>query len=209
MLLDAPSVKQLILTLNKRTDRANVEMLDAAYWMKGCSSLGKLRYAALIHVSGDRKDKVSLIDVKEAVATAAPSASDADVPADHGERVVAGALACSPNSRERMAFGTLAGCPVIVRELMPEDLKLKMEQSTRREAATAAQYLASVVGKARGRQMSVEERKAWKADLQKRHTSDLAAPAGCGRRSSGSLFATKAPTLSTVACTEKRPDQPA
>jgi uncharacterized protein (DUF2252 family) len=175
-LLDAPSVKHLILTLNKRVEGSKVEMLDAAYWMKGCSSLGKLRYAALVRVSGERKDKVSLIDVKEAVAAAAPAATGANVPSDYAERVVAGALACSPNLGERMAFGTLSKCPVVVRELMPEDLKLEMEQFSRREAVTAARYLASVVGKAHGRQMSAEERQGWTAELRKRHPSDLAAP---------------------------------
>lgn len=176
VLLDTPAVKRLILTLNKRTDRAKVELLDAAYWMKGCSSLGKLRYAALVHLSGERRDKLSLIDVKEAVASAAPSAADVDVPPDNAERVVAGARALSPNLGDRMAAATLNDRPVVIRELMPEDLKLEMEQFTRREASVAARYLASVVGRAHGRQMDPDDRRAWTKELLSRHPANLAAP---------------------------------
>ena len=176
VLLDTPAVKRLILTLNKRTDRAKVNLLDAAYWMKGCSSLGKLRYAALVNLTGERKDKLSLVDVKEAVASAAPVAEGAAVPNDHAERVVAGAKALSPNLGDRMAAGMLSEQPVVIRELMPQDLKLEMEQFTRREAITAARYLAGVVGKAHGRQMDVGSRHAWTRELGERHPSDLAAP---------------------------------
>ena len=176
MLLDTPNVKRLILTLNKRTDRAKVNLLDAAYWMKGCSSLGKLRYAALVNLTGERKDKLSLIDIKEATASAAPTAPGSEIPADHAMRVVAGAKALSPNLGDRMAYGTLRERPVMIRALMPQDLKLEMEQFTRREATTAARYLAGVVGKAHGRQMDCETRQAWSRELQSRHPADLAAP---------------------------------
>ncbi len=176
VLLDAPSVKRLILTLNKRTDRARVELLDAAYWMKGCSSLGKLRYAALVHLSGERKDKLSLIDIKEAVVSAAPAAVGVDLPVDHAERVVAGARALSPNLGNRMAAATLSDRPVVIRELMPEDLKLEMEQFTRREASVAARYLAGVVGRAHGRQMEAADRRSWSEELRSRHSRNLVAP---------------------------------
>jgi uncharacterized protein (DUF2252 family) len=33
-----------------RRDDARVEVVDAAYWMKGCSSLGRLRFAVLLEV---------------------------------------------------------------------------------------------------------------------------------------------------------------
>ena len=176
MLLDSPPVKRLILTLNKRTERAKVELIDAAYWMKGCSSLGKLRYAALVHLSGERKDKLSLVDIKEAGPSAAPAVPGHDIPTDHAERIVTGARALSPNLGDRMAPGRIADRPVIIRELMPEDLKLEMEQFTRNEAVTAARYLAGVVGKAHGRQMSEQDRHAWTGDLKARHPANLAAP---------------------------------
>jgi uncharacterized protein (DUF2252 family) len=177
VLLDLPEVKGLILALNKRTELAKLELVDAAYWIKGCSSLGKLRYAALVHLTGERKDKLSLIDIKEAVASAAPSMGALRImPAHFGERVVAGARALSPNLGDRMAAGTLHGRPVVVRQLMPEDLKLEIEQFTRQEAISAARYLSSVVGKAHGRQMNSDTRKGWIAELQSRHPTDLAAP---------------------------------
>ena len=175
VLLDTVAVKSLILTLNKRSDKARVELLDTAYWMKGCSSLGKLRYAALVHLTGERKDKLSLVDIKEAVPSVAP-ASDADaMPAHHAERVVAGARAMSPNLGDRMAAADLLERPVVVRELLPEDLKLEIEQFSRREALGAARYLAFVVGRAHGRQMTHDVRVAWHRDLQHR-PSDLDAP---------------------------------
>ncbi len=176
VLLDTPAVKRLILTLSKRTDRARVELLDAAYWMKGCSSLGKLRFAALVHLSGERKDKLSLIDIKEAVASAAPSVARAELPTDNAERVVAGARALSPNLGDRMAAAVLNEKPVVIRELMPEDLKLEMEQFTRREAAVAARYLAGVVGRSHGRQMDPTDRRSWSRELRSRHPENLAAP---------------------------------
>ena len=149
-----------------------MELVDAAYWMKGCSSLGKLRYAALVHVTGERKDKFSLVDVKEAGPSAAPTFSGADLPSDHGKRVVAGARALSPNLGDRMASGSVSERPVVIRELLPEDLKLEMEQFSRSEASAAARYLASIVGKAHGRQMSPDDRHAWTRELHGRQPVD-------------------------------------
>ena len=55
---------KLVTTLKSRDDDAKIEVLDAAYWVKGCSSLGLLRYAVLLSVGGD---DYCLIDIKEAV----------------------------------------------------------------------------------------------------------------------------------------------
>ena len=175
VLLDSPDVKKLILTLSKRGENAKVELLDAAYWMKGCSSLGKLRYAALVQVSDGRRNKLGLIDVKEATASAAPAAPGVSVPANFAQRVVTGAKALSPHLGDRMAAATLSERPIVVRELMPEDLKLEMEQFSRREAVIAARYLAAVVGKAHGRQMKSDERAAWSRSLH-HHGSHVDAP---------------------------------
>src|SRR5262249_45794429 len=40
--------RALITALKGRHDDDKIEVLDAAYWMKGCSSLGRLRYAVLV-----------------------------------------------------------------------------------------------------------------------------------------------------------------
>ena len=45
---------------------------------------------------------------------------------------------------------------IVVRELMPQDLNLEMDQLRRDEAVSAARYLATVVGKAPARQMTPE-----------------------------------------------------
>jgi uncharacterized protein (DUF2252 family) len=176
ILLDSPHIKGLILSLNHRSNRAKVKLVDSAYWIKGCSSLGKLRFAALVHISGERKDKFSLVDIKEAVPSAAPSSDVTAMPRHCGERVVQGARALSPHLGDRMASGDLMRRPVVIRELMPEDLKLEMEQFTRSEAVSAARYLSHVVGKAHGRQMTADVRKGWVEELRSRHPADLGAP---------------------------------
>ena len=60
-------------------------MLDAAYWMKGCSSLGRLRYAVLVGVADGepQSNNLCLIDIKEGVLAAAPRAPDAEMPRDN------------------------------------------------------------------------------------------------------------------------------
>ena len=42
--------QKLVTMLRSRPDDAPVEVLDAAYWMKGCSSLGHMRIAVLLRV---------------------------------------------------------------------------------------------------------------------------------------------------------------
>ena len=65
-------------------------MLDAVYWKKGCSSLGKLRYCVLLGV-GNKQLELCLMDLKEAVQAAALVDESADVPEDQAQRVVEGA----------------------------------------------------------------------------------------------------------------------
>src|SRR6202041_2896322 len=49
-------VRKLIVGLKSRDDDAEIRVFDAAYWMKGCSSLGRLRYAVLLGV-GRKKER--------------------------------------------------------------------------------------------------------------------------------------------------------
>ena len=172
-----PDVTQLVLGLNARTG-GEVEMVDAAYWMKGCSSLGKLRYAALLELKDGGKDRAdyALVDLKEAVGSVAPVASGAQMPSDAAARVVAGALALSPGLGERMIATTLLDRSVVARELAPQDLKLEIDQFTRTEAAQSARYLAYIVGLAHARQMDEATRGAWCRELERRHPRDLDAP---------------------------------
>src|ERR1700722_8219127 len=43
-LFEDERVRKLVTSLKSRADDATIEVLDAAYWMKGCSSLGRLRF---------------------------------------------------------------------------------------------------------------------------------------------------------------------
>lgn len=70
----------------------------------------------------------------------------------------------------------LLGRDVFIRELMPQDLKLELDQLTCLEATAAARFLATVVGKAHGRQMNVTTRKKWLAELARPRSKTLDAP---------------------------------
>ena len=172
-----PDVCSLVTSLKARKSGARVELLDAAYWMKGCSSLGRLRYAVLLGVGRDPgASDLCLMDVKEAIRAAAPRAPHALMPRDHGRRVVAGARHLAPNLGERMLAGTLLGRSVFVRETLPQDLKIEIACLTPAEAAGAAEYLAAVVGRAHGRQMDRTARRSWRRTLAQNRTQRLDAP---------------------------------
>jgi uncharacterized protein (DUF2252 family) len=154
----------------------SIEMLDAAYWVKGCSSLGRLRYAVLVRL-GRKKDKeYRLLDMKEATQAAAPCARNAAIPANDAERVVCGARNLSPFLGERMVSGTFSGKQVVVRELRPEDLKFELEDLTQEEAIASARMMAGVVGRAHGRQMTRAQRTSWSKELKARNAPGLDAP---------------------------------
>ncbi len=182
-LFERRAVSRLATLLGSRADDAPVEVLDAAYWMKGCSSLGLLRYAVVLGVgeAGAKAGAKSarqycLVDIKEAVPAAAPAYPDARMPDGHAMRVVEGARHLSPHLGERMLPAELMGRPVFLRELLPQDLKLEIEQLTRPEAAEIAAFLGGVVGKAHARQMDVETALAWRAVLEKGRSKTLDAP---------------------------------
>lgn len=172
------SVRKLVTSFKLREDDASIEVLDAAYWMKGCSSLGRLRFAVLLGVStGKAKDdEFCLIDIKEANPAAAPRAQHSAMPKDNAQRVVEGARNLSPALGERMMAGRLLDRSVVIRELMPQDLKLEIDQLTREEAVNCARYLAEVVGKAHARQMDTTTRRAFSASFKTRKGAKLDAP---------------------------------
>ena len=171
------SIRKATLDLFGHEPGGRLRVVDAAYWRKGCSSLGTLRYAVIVDVRDKGKPgDLALIDIKEAVRTVVPIAQGAVMPRDRAERVVTGARALSPNLGDRMIATRLLGKPVVLRELTPQDLKLEVDQFSRHEAVEAARYLAYVVGVAHGRQMATETRWAWRGELQRRHDAKLDAP---------------------------------
>jgi uncharacterized protein (DUF2252 family) len=177
-LFDTKTVRKLVTVLKSRDDDAKVEIVDAAYWMKGCSSLGRLRYAVLVAVDGGtaKGGDFCLMDIKEGVRAAAPRNADAAMPRNNAERVVKGARHLAPFLGERMLAERLLDRSVFMRELMPQDLKIEIDQLTRDEAVRVARFLATVVGKAHARQMDEATRAEWSRELNRNRSKTLHAP---------------------------------
>jgi uncharacterized protein (DUF2252 family) len=175
-LFKAAALRQLTVALHSREDDARVDVVDAAYWMKGCSSLGKIRMAVICSIGSGKKTDFALMDIKEAIAAAAPRYPGEKMPKDNAQRVVEGATHLSPLLGKRMVATKLGDHPVFVRELLPQDLKLDIESLTVSQAMKSANFLASVVGKAHGRQMDEATRKNWADTLEKHRTKSLDAP---------------------------------
>jgi uncharacterized protein (DUF2252 family) len=163
-----------ILEFKGREPKTKISVVDAAYWMKGCSSLGRLRYAVLLGIGKKSDRSYCLIDLKEAAAAAAPH--EKKTVRNNAQRVVTGACELSPNLGGRMLAVKLAGKDLVMRELMPQDLKFDLDSLTQEQAVAAARYLAGVVGKAHGRQMDTETRSSWLSKLRKQHSKSLDAP---------------------------------
>jgi uncharacterized protein (DUF2252 family) len=89
--------------------------------------------------------------------------------------VVTGAKALSPNLGERMMAARLLDKAVVIRELMPQDLKIEINRLSRQEAMDLARYLAGVVGRAHGRQMGSGQRPRMACRFGEK-------PQGCPRR---------------------------
>ena len=178
-LFATPPLHHLATSLRSRDDDSDVEVLDAAYWMKGCSSLGLLRFAVLLGIGKGNKGKkrdLALMDVKEAVKAAAPRYADQKMPKDNAERVVEGALHLSPHLGKRMVAGRIDDRSVFIRELLPQDLKIEIERLTVEDAMKAASFMAGVVGKAHARQLGQAARKAWGKELERHRSKTLDAP---------------------------------
>jgi uncharacterized protein (DUF2252 family) len=170
------ALHRLATLLRSREDDAPVRVMDAAYWRKGCSSLGRLRLAVLVAIGKGKNERHCLMDVKEAISATAPRRTSAVMPADNAERVITGARALSPFLGRRMLSAQLLGKSVFIRELLPQDLKLEIERLSRDEAVDVAGFLAHVVGCAHARQMDAAGRKEWLADLKRNRSASLDAP---------------------------------
>ena len=171
-------VRRLVTSLHSRDDDAEVELLDAAYWVKGCSSLGRLRFAILLGVGGGsgHEADLCLMDIKEAVQAGAPRAPNVKMPQDDAERVVEGARHMSPFLGDRVLPGHFLGRAVFIRELRPQDLKVEIDRLSREEAMKVAKFLAAVVGRAHGRQMDASTRQIWHGELGRNRQKNLDAP---------------------------------
>lgn len=103
------------------------------------------------------------------------------MPENNAERVVEGAKKLSPFLEQRMMAEKSLGRQVALRELLPQDLKLEMDQLTRDDAIAAAHFLASLVGRAHARQMDSKNRKKWRDDLNRDRLKSVDAPSWLGR----------------------------
>jgi uncharacterized protein (DUF2252 family) len=175
-MFQTPALRHLATSLKSREDDAPIEVEDAAYWMKGCSSLGLLRFAVLLGIGERKKRSLALMDVKEASAAAAPRYAGGKMPKDQAARVVDGAMHLSPHLGKRMVAARLDGRSVFIRELLPQDLKIEIEQLTVPDAMKAASFLAGVVGKAHARQMDEATRRRWFKELERNRSTTLEAP---------------------------------
>ncbi len=175
-LFQQAEVREALSRFKGRAPSEPIKLIDAAYWVKGCSSLGRMRYAAMVRIGQGANATVCLVDVKEGVTAAAPRQANAAMPRDNAVRVVTGAKALSPHLGDRMIAARLLGSGVILRELMPQDLKIEVNRLSQPEAMGLAAYLAGVVGRAHGRQMDAETRARWLKEFGKAHTLTLDAP---------------------------------
>ena len=169
-------MKSLVTCLRGRDDGAKLKLLDAAYWVKGCSSLGRLRYAVLLRVGRKSKQQeFCLIDIKEAVPSVAPTQRNAS--GQPALRVVEAARRLAPAIGERMQPARFLRRPVFIRELRPQDLKPEMPRLSRQEVVRLAEFLAAVLGRAHGEQMDGVARRSWKRKIMpKRNRKGDAAP---------------------------------
>ncbi len=177
-LMATEAVRALATSLSRRDGGDEVEMLDAAYWVKGCSSLGLLRYAVLLRVGKDRDPEsgLCLIDIKEASRSVAPRDRDATMPKDNAERIVSGARHLSPYLGERMLAGRIQGKAVFLRELLPQDLKIDIDHLDQNEAMQVAGYLGNVIGRAHAAQMTREQREQWSRELGRNRSKTIDTP---------------------------------
>ena len=99
------------------------------------------------------------------------------MPRDNASRVVEGAHQISPALGERMITQRFLEHGVYIRELLPQDLKIEIDQMSKEEAIRMASYLAYVVGCAHARQMDDATRKSWRNELKLKQSKSLATPA--------------------------------
>ncbi|WXA96174.1 DUF2252 domain-containing protein [Pendulispora brunnea] len=170
-------VRKLVALPPECAEVARVRVVDAAFWRKGCSSLGRLRMAVLVRIDPPPKgkEKLSLIDIKEAAKPCAPRYELAQMPRSNAERVVRGATSITPPLGARMLAARLLDHSVVLREVLPQDLKFDFGRLSQDEARKIAHYLGFIVGRAHARQMGDSEREAWCRELG-RHPKSIDVP---------------------------------
>jgi uncharacterized protein (DUF2252 family) len=178
--VELDSVRHLVTHLEERDDNAKIEFVDAAFWVKGCSSLGLWRAAVLVDIvetkkRGERRTP-SLLDFKQAVVASSPWAPGYDPDLAPAQRVVAGARKLAPALGDRMVATDLLDRSVYIRELLPQDLKVELDHLSVEDGRAVAYYLGMVVGRAHGRQMPAADRERWRVEMATHRSKNLDAP---------------------------------
>jgi uncharacterized protein (DUF2252 family) len=123
-----------------------------------------------------KEKSVCLLDIKEAATAAAPRTADVNIPRNNGDRIVEGAKHLSPSLGERVLATTIMGKSVVVRELLPQDLKLNVGHLTEQQAVVGARFLAGVIGHAHAAQLDAKGRREWVKELDRNRSKSLDAP---------------------------------
>jgi uncharacterized protein (DUF2252 family) len=116
------------------------------------------------------------MSIKEAVHAAAPRYQHVSMPRHNAVRVVEGVSQIPPAFGGRIIAQRFLEHGVFIRELLPQDLKLELDQMSIEEAIHMASYLAYVVGCAHARQMDDGTRKSWRRELKLNRSKSLNTP---------------------------------
>ena len=140
--------------------------------MKGCSSVGVLRFAVLLGIGTGKKRDLALMGRQRSRyrrGTALCRPEDAE-----GSSRTRRCRSNAPVAASRQADGirSYRGAFRFIRELLPQDLKIEIEKLTIDDAMKAASFLSGVVGKAHARQMDEKTRARWAAELERHRTKN-------------------------------------
>jgi uncharacterized protein (DUF2252 family) len=140
------------------------EVLDLAFRVAGTGSIGSLRVAVLTRGKGGT-DGGWLFDMKEE----GPPAAEAllgKVSLHPAERVLSGASACLAQPPRMMGTTELAGTPMFVRRLAPQEDKLDLTKIAPGDLEGLAAFLGARLGAAHRRGATAAGTKPWSASVQ-------------------------------------------
>jgi uncharacterized protein (DUF2252 family) len=140
------------------------EIVDLAFRVAGTGSLGALRVAVLTRGKGD-PDGGWLFDMKEQGAPAAEALLP-KLAGNPAERVLAGARACLESPPRMMGTTELAGTPMLVRRLAPQEDKLDLTRIAPDDLEGLASYLGARLGAAHRRGATAAGTTPWSAAAQ-------------------------------------------
>lgn len=163
--------EEFVRALDPKGDPSHYTIDDMAYRIAGTGSLGSLRVAVLTRGKGGANGQW-IFDMKE---QGAPSAARlVAMPRMNGaERVVTAMRACLARVPQRVGTTSLAGLPMLVRRLAPQEDKLDLRRIDSAELPALARYLGALVGRAHARGATRTPSSPW-SDAERRCLVDQA-----------------------------------